>query len=163
MSKRRNLTWFSVSAAVLFLTLSVFSTCVAGVDDGVAVRSTQSFKEIGHGGYPWLSSRAVTVDGFHVYVFADPMFEIYSLTGNHGSNDVKVKICHILLTPNGEKVPISWWEGILNPGTSIEFWILCMYLDDQYGTYTGVITVHDSEGHQLDHESYSWVREPPLV
>jgi len=148
----------AVGSIMLFVLLSVTSASTAQA--GISVINTKQILKQGPGGGPEVCKRPVRVDAFTVYLFEDPFFEIYSLTGNHGTSDHKVRIDHSLITPDGNKMPISWYEANLRPGELVEFWIFCMYLDQQYGKYTALITVHDSDGRLLDQESFSWVREP---
>jgi hypothetical protein len=159
MNHERKRKWYAIAGMTLLLVMSVFSTTVISAEKTTMTNSIQSLKEI-NDDCPWTCSRLVSIDAITVYQFTDPMFELYSFVGNHGRLNVAVRITHMLIKPDGDKEQVSWWEGTLRQNQGVETWIMCAYLDEQYGKYTYRVTVQDSAGSVLDQKSMTWVREP---
>ena len=159
MKKHMTRKWYAVCGACLFLALTVCSVSAEQISDSSVIRSDQAFRENDHGG-PWVCSRSVRVDLATVTIFEDPFFELYSFISNHGRQAVDVKITHVLRKPDGTREQVSWEQLTLHPGEGVEFWIMCMYLDDQYGKYSYIVTASDPTGFILDQKTVSWEREP---
>ncbi|MFH1102083.1 MAG: hypothetical protein V1726_08640 [Methanobacteriota archaeon] len=149
----------AISGVLLFLTLTFFPASAGDTSESCLVESSSLLREINHG-YPWWSSRTVQIDAATVYLFEDPFFELYSFISNHGGQDVKIRITHVLQKPDGTMNQVSWDQLTLHPGQGVEYWIMCMYLDNQYGRYNYIITVSDTNGNILHQRTVSWVRNP---
>ena len=159
MKKNIQRIWYTIGVVGLFLTLAVFTSSANELLESSFVGSNRSFTENNQGG-PWWSSRTVSIDAATVYLFEDPFFELYSYTSNHGNQQVIIKITHVLSKPDGTKEQVSWDQLTLHPGQGVEYWIMCMYLDQQCGKYSYIVTLWNVNGCVLDQRIVSWIREP---
>ena len=72
---------------------------------------------------------------------------------------MKLLIGNRIIYPDGTREQQSWFQGTLDCFQSIQFFIFCMYITDQYGKYTWEVTVTDDDnGDILNERSISWER-----
>ena len=150
MILKNKLKFYAIGVVIVFLTLVMVPTSAVG--------------HIGSDGEPSLTNRLarVYIASLTVYEFEDPFFEIETLIANAEKYPVFFRLNCTLIFPNGNVEQPFWYEGTIGRFGMIGFNIFCMYTDNQFGTYTWVETIRDSNGNVLDQEKVSWVREPIL-
>ena len=151
----------AISGVLLFLTLAMCSASAAQTQETSIIDYSSVLRKDNPGGGPWWSSRNVEIDYATVYVFQDPFFELYSFISNHGNWDVTVIITHVLQKPDGTKEQVSWDQLTLHRGQGVEYWIMCAFLDEQYGKYSYIVTVSNMNGYVLDQQTITWERTVP--
>jgi len=145
MKNSKKIKIFAIGVLASLLTLAISSSATAHIDPPPSVS---------------LCLRDRVEIFLEVFEFQDPMFEGHAII-TCNTPDINVTVVHNLVYPNGDIEQLSWFQGTLNWNIGWQFWILCMYLTNEFGKYSWVTTVtEDATGLVLAEEKVTWEREP---